>query len=701
MRTAPVERLEPRALLATFTVTSNADAGAGIYNPGELRWAIDQANSAPGPDTIDFRISGAATTIALLAPLDSITDRVTIDGTTQPGYLTAPVVAIDGSAVADAGFRLTALASGSTIKALSVYGFTYDASNADSGNGIIIDGSSDGNQIDRCYLGTDDASTVGIGNAVSGVLVRGGNTVLRNNVISGNFASGVILENDDGTVLVGNRIGTDATGNVALANGAYGLLLRDSVNGRIGGVIAAERNVISGNTLSGIYLDGASDTTIVGNYVGVDAATGGIAVANGVAGISLDADATTIGNGTAGGRNVIGGNEAHGILIRGGSATQIAGNYIGVAASGVAAAGNVLAGVQIDGGTGHVIGGTAAGQGNVIAGNSGDGIRVTGEASDVLVQQNLIGLGTTLAGLPNGGDGIALVDATNVTVTFRNRIAYNVGAGVRLLGAFGNLVGADDSRPDGEQGLSFGNAIYANELDGIRLEADANDNVVAANLIGVAAPNGAIQGNGGDGIAIQASRRNVVGGVRGTPVYGNLVAGNVSGITITNSDALDYAANGGDGNAVLGNEVRNNSEHGIVVDDAAYQQIGGIVGEAANTITLNGGNGIDVRNGSRSIAVTGNFVGTNATFQVGFGNGGIGIRVLQSNASVIGGDAPQQGNYVVGNGSDGIVVTRVDDAGVAAGEARENEVYGNAIRANRGSGIRVTDASDNTIGTAE
>jgi hypothetical protein len=45
--------LEPRTLLATFTVTTDADAG-----PGSLRQAILDANAAAGADDIHFALPG-------------------------------------------------------------------------------------------------------------------------------------------------------------------------------------------------------------------------------------------------------------------------------------------------------------------------------------------------------------------------------------------------------------------------------------------------------------------------------------------------------------------------------------------------------------------------------------------------------------------------------------------------------------------
>src|SRR6266571_1933276 len=78
---------------ATFTVTSANDSGTG-----SLRQAILDANSSSDRDTIEFNIPARpgfviVPTIKPLSPLPTITQPVTIDGTTQP----AGKVALDGS----------------------------------------------------------------------------------------------------------------------------------------------------------------------------------------------------------------------------------------------------------------------------------------------------------------------------------------------------------------------------------------------------------------------------------------------------------------------------------------------------------------------------------------------------------------------------------------------------------------------------
>lgn len=707
-RLGTAERLEQRAMMATFLVLNTSPNDT---DENSFAWAITQSNSTPGDrDTIEFRIPGGGTVISQTPVLPTITDAVTIDGTTQPGYLTSPIVEVDGASTIGTGLRIASDASGTIIKGLSIYGFQYDPTDPDSGTGIVVDGGSDDNLITQCYVGTNAAGDTTLGNAVAGILVKGTGTTISSSVISGNDGYGIILEGDTGTSIIGSKIGTTASGNAALPNASHGIFSLGSDGTTIGDGTVAGRNIISGNSGDGVRLDGSTNVTFLGNYIGVDAATGAVAVPNGGAGISLDADSTIIGDGTVGGRNVISGNTAQGILVRGGTSTTIQGNFIGTDATGNIGVGNVLEGIRFDGGGGHLVGGVAAGQGNVISANGGTGIAITAEAgavtpvqaAGILVQQNFIGLGVNLGRLGNVGDGISVTEASDIIVTYLNRIAFNDGAGVRLTAASNNLIGADSEREEGQRGLAYGNAIYANGLEGVVLESEANDNVVVANLIGLATPNGALQGNAANGIAVRSSRRNTIGGTLpatvNDPVYGNVIAANINGISLEDIAATTPD----DGNVVLGNTIRNNVAAGIVVDNAHAQMIGGALTTDANSITLNGGNGIDVRNGSRAIVVSGNYVGTNASRVLGLGNGGVGIRVLQSNETRVGGDSGAgEGNIVTGNGSDGVVITRIDDAGEISGQASENVVQGNTIRAGKADGIRITAASGNLVGSTE
>lgn len=76
---------------AAFTVNSPGDGADsntadGTCNDGAgnctLRAALEQANSQPGTDTINFQIGTAVQTIVLGAALPDVSDPVNIDGTT-------------------------------------------------------------------------------------------------------------------------------------------------------------------------------------------------------------------------------------------------------------------------------------------------------------------------------------------------------------------------------------------------------------------------------------------------------------------------------------------------------------------------------------------------------------------------------------------------------------------------------------------
>src|SRR5206468_2779276 len=136
----------------------------------------------------------------------------------------------------------------------------------------------------------------------------------------------------------------------------------------IGGLVAADRNVISGNVKQGIHIAGATSSTnvIQGNYVGTDAA-GSSAVANGSEGVLIESADNVVGDA----RNVISGNW-HGVHLSqpGASNNTIQGNWIGVASDGTTPLGNSAHGVGIDAGNNNVI------WANVIANNSASGVIV-------------------------------------------------------------------------------------------------------------------------------------------------------------------------------------------------------------------------------------------------------------------------------------------------------------------------------------
>jgi hypothetical protein len=397
------ERRSYDGVLDVYTVTNTDDSG-----PGSLRAAIISADGVAGTSTINFSIPtsdsnyNSATgqwTISTTSVLPSFTEPITLDATTQTGYDNSPLVILSGASAGDvSGLDLEAGSAGSVIQGLIINGFSY-------GYGIYVNSPND--------------------------------------------------------TIQGNWLGLDASGTVATGN-AYGIYINSVANTTIGGTTASTRNVISGNNTQGIAVVGSSatGTLIEGNYFGTDSngsTTAGLG--NSAVDINLFIGTTnnTIGGTTAGAENVICGS-TYGILLFGSNNT-IQGNTIGLDAAGTAALGNTY-GVYVANIGGNIIGGTAPAAGNIISGNSGGGIYISGPVStDNLIEGNDIGTnpsGVVTAGLGNGGVGVNFeAGASSNTIGGTSAAAANIIAGNTSTGVEVNGSNSIDN--------SFEeNSIYAN-----------------------------------------------------------------------------------------------------------------------------------------------------------------------------------------------------------------------------------------------
>jgi hypothetical protein len=333
---------------------------------------------------------------------------------------------------------------------------------ANAGAGVVIQ--AEGTRVQGNWIGTDVTGTQALGNGGNGITLSGGRSAFNTiggtavgagNVISANGGDGIFVQGQvqgiiGSNVVQGNRIGTDTTGTQALDNGGNGITLSTLSgpgvrNNTIGGTAPGAGNVIAANTGSGVYLSGAitNRNVIQGNLIGLDRA-GTAALANGGDGVDgvNGASANTIGGAAPAARNVIAGNAQVGIFLQG-DAEVLEGNFIGTDVTGAGALGNGGAGVWVTG-TGDAVGGTAAGAGNVIAANAGAGVVI--EATGTRVQGNWIGTDATgTQALGNGGNGVAVVDATGNTVggsapRAGNTIAFNGGDGVLIDGGTGDAI---------------------------------------------------------------------------------------------------------------------------------------------------------------------------------------------------------------------------------------------------------------------
>ncbi len=137
------------------------------------------------------------------------------------------------------------------------------------------------------------------------------------NVISGNGGNGVEIAgfNAANNSVRGNYIGTNITGQFGLPN-LNGIAINNASTSTIGGLNAGERNIISGNTATGLTLFNAVGTLVQGNYIGTDS-TGLLAIP-GATGVLIDGGASnnTIGGTAVGARNIISGNSQSGLSLQ-------------------------------------------------------------------------------------------------------------------------------------------------------------------------------------------------------------------------------------------------------------------------------------------------------------------------------------------------------------------------------------------------
>jgi parallel beta-helix repeat protein len=588
-----------------FTVNNTTDSGAG-----SLRQAILDANAtanlAGGPDLIQFNIGGGVQTITPQSPLPAITDAVTIDGWSQPGFSGKPLIELDGESAGNAdGLSITA--PDTTIRGLVINRFTYKA---------------------------------------------------------------ISVASTSNTWIAGNYIGLDPTGTASYEGNGTGVFLDHVTHATIGsngdGVNdLLERNLISGQKqypVGGVGTVNSSDITIRGNYFGTDAtgtqviSTGGeYPTANGAASIFFGQNSTNL--------NVLGN------LISGGSYVGIGlyapvdhvviqGNRIGTNADGTAAVGRAgAAGIYMIGGVHDVlIGGTDPGQGNLISGNN-LGVAAN-DSYNVTVQGNLIGTDATgTYAIPNN-TGIGMSEGDNLIGGIEsgagNLISGNTFTGIainnpsdgRPVNIWGNRIGTDIT---GTHALGNGTGVGMGGGGGYNVLVGGFDprqrNIISGNGTGVAISN---QGSAGTGDVVE-------GNYIGTDVSGASPVPNDVGIQLSNTSGNDILANvvsgnSGDGisvqgsaNVVQGNEVGTdasgtlalgNRGAGVVVISATNDTIGGVGPGQANTIAYNGSAGVAVGGpaggATSSITIRGNSIHDNAGLGINLNYGGAGGNNNQS-----------------------------------------------------------------------
>lgn len=656
------------------TGANNNTIGGDNGSPGGN--CTGECNLISGNDQNGIRVAGAAST---------------------PNLITGNYIGTTVTGNVDRGNTLDGIFVEGTPD-LTIGGTTAAERNVISGNddnGLRVLGSSDTREIViGNYIGLGSDGDTDVGNTDDGVLLVdaaentiGGDDPSELNVISGNGSSGT---SSDGVAItgsgskanevIGNYIGTDATGELDRGNNGNGVLLSGAAAGtlparpnHVGTPTADTGNLISGNASNGVSIvSGASGNFVRNNIIGLNK-DGDVDVGNTASGVNAASDSTAVGGSGTGARNVISGNDAHGVQVQLDSAnTVVEGNYIGTDDTGSGDFGNSQNGVLLAGDAQTIVGGTTgtsttecAGACNVISGNNQDGVNII--SASHLIEGNYIGLnvdgdtdvGNTAHGVhtDGGGDGVVI---GGVTPEERN-------------------------------------VISGNNQDGINASNGSDDNTIHGNYIGTDDTGESDIANTGDGVSITGGTINDVGGI--DPGMGNLISGNgdngvlLSGATVTGNRVRgNLIGTDKDGDTDLGN-----TDDGVRLETGASGNfIGGLNGGARNVISENNSDGVELNGAGSDNLVRGNSIGTDDDGDLELGNGADGVHVEATDDTDVGGTDEEAGNVISDNDGDGVELDSSDDT-VLQWNLIGTDQDGTADLGNGAHGVLVEDDSDDNI----
>ena len=552
------------------------------------------------------------------------------------------------------------------------------------------------------------------GNAHEGILITGGVAVIQGNYIGTDVT---------GTSKQGNGV---ATGTGYHDAGIYVNIMMTG-NATIGGTQVGARNVISANAGDGVHVEFSTPATVLGNYIGTDA-TGTTALGNGKNGVMFFSSSGTVGGTTPGAGNLIAFNGGAG--ISGGQPTILSNTIFYNGGLGIDYGGvrtndpgdtdglqnyPILTSVTPSGNNVNVVGtlNSAANTTfrleffsniNCDASGFGEGQTMIGSTN---VTTDGAGDANFNLTLPSAWPSFITATATNptnktsefsacyfqttpTTVTNTN----DSGAGsLRQAILTSNLsVGVLDT-------ITF-NINGSTSIAPLTPLPDITDPVIIDATTRINFPNvpivelnGSSAGVGADGLHITAGNTTVKGlsinrfkgdGIELAIHGNNVIQGNFLGTDVT-------------GNSPQGNDV------GIYINNTPNNQIGGTTASARNTISGNIGEGIFIVGSSATgNVIQGNYIGANVSGLNAVGNSWSGIYIYYAPNNIIGGTTATARNIISGNahdGGDGLVI----DGSGSTGNLVQGNYIGTAVTGmvavpNQSNGVYIYDASNNTIG---
>ncbi|PZP99453.1 MAG: hypothetical protein DI587_10215, partial [Variovorax paradoxus] len=737
-----------QGLLATYTVTSTADSGAGT-----LRQAITDANANAGADTIAFNIAGAGLqTINLSSALPTITGATTINGYTQSdatansastGSNAVIRIALNGSGAGAGanGLNFGAGSAGSSVRGLAIGGF--------NGAGILT--SVGGLTVAGNFIGTNaagsaaNANTTGVSVAGTGATSIGSAALSDRNLVSGN-TNNIVSSATGALTIQGNLVGTNTGGSTTIGTPTAGISISAGTANAVGGANAGEGNVIAGGARGVVVTNAGTLASIVGNTIS-QTTVQGIDLANNGATANDAGDADT-GPNALQNFPVLTGTQtsADGYLALQGTLNSTASTsyridfyaspsgttvregrvYLGSTTVTTDSAGNVSFAASLRGSTvavGALVSATATRMsGTALAetsefsayqsttainvqtvtttaftgpGSLWDAIEAANAASGpTLIRFNIAGTGLhTITFPPHDPDDPQFYRITQQVIidgsTDDSFAANGNQPAIQIDASGGENVFALTSSADGStiHGLALTNLYYT----AIYIEPGSDNNVITGNYIGTIGAGGQMLSTSMVyGIWVDSASNNRVGG--STAADRNVFTG-ITGVAITVS---------ADGGTATGNLVQGNyigvMPNGLSAVNSPGQGIQVATPTATNTRVLDNWiartdySAISVNAGATGTTVQGNRIGTDAA-----GTANWGVR-LAAGIYVNGGAADNlfQNNVVAFSGANGGILL---DASAGTG----NAVLANQIYSNTGLGIDLgfNDVTANDTGDAD
>ncbi len=524
------------------------------------------------------------------------------------------------------------------------------------------------------YTATSYASNspvIGIDGFTHGFLINNAGATgsfVRGIVIWGCTQDGIEINGVTNITIRGCWIGLDLTGAVpgAIINDNGIYITNASSNIKIGSSSPVDRNIISGCADEGIFIDGGStDCIIQNNYIGTG--TGGNTdLGNGQRGIRVDASNDNQIGVTSNG-NVISGNGNHGILVSSSTGTEIINNYIGPGADGSTDLGNDGHGINLDNADNTTIGGSTSNDRNVISGNGAGGL----------------------------GIGITVTNTSDNCIIRANYIGTNSAGTAALTNAIHgiNIENSVDTQIGGT-GADEGNLISGNTFSGINIDNASHRTIIRGNYIGVNFDGSTGIANNAHGIYISASDNCEIGG--STLNERNIISDNgdaagENGISITNCNGHTIMGNFV-GVTATGLAALANNDSGLSITTSTGVTVGGSNALEKNVFSGNNNFGIFLDNVDNS-DFTNNYIGCDSTGNTAIANGTHGIQAQNDCSTNTWSD-----NFVNGNTQVGFNMLDIDNntfTGNYIGLARN----GSSDLGNGTIGLRFgAGSSNNTVG---